>query len=212
MVCPGGRVKCNLRSGPATAWRKPAGDDREKCHVNCLYKSPKNIVMEPVIVHNAPHEEWVAAVARGAPEKFPIRHSPLRNASDPDPPMWRWMPLLQSMSRLLWWCRPFRLLQWTAFVVICAVVWVVLNYSTLQEYFRERDRLEHYRESVTHLQKQQNQLVEERTALLAGGFPAEKAIRERLLMVKPGEHVLFIETPQAARAVTGTTATAVTRP
>lgn len=106
--------------------------------------------------------------------------------------------MFQLLTILLSFCRPSRLIPWALFFLLLAVAWLAVNYTTLQRYFAERERRNTYRETVVRLQQQQQQLQNEQAALQAGGFPAEKAIRERLMMVKPGEKILFIETPVPA--------------
>jgi cell division protein FtsB len=78
---------------------------------------------------------------------------------------------------------------------MAAVIWLIFDYSLLQEYFQARERRNQYREQVAQAEKRQDNLKLEHEALKQGGFPAEKAIRERQRMVKPGEKVMFIETP-----------------
>jgi len=99
------------------------------------------------------------------------------------------------LSILLSICRPARLLRWALLIVVLLAAWMALNYTKLQDYFSARERRNTYRESVARLQKRHEQLTREHAALLAGGFPAEKAIRERLKMIKPGEKVIDIQMP-----------------
>ena len=78
--------------------------------------------------------------------------------------------------------------------------WLLVNSATLREYFQARARKDQYVKFVSRLERDQAELLAERAALQSGGFPKEKALRERLLMVKPGEEILFIETPDATPA------------
>lgn len=92
---------------------------------------------------------------------------------------------------------PLRAIKWAAYVVVCCMVWMLFNRDTLRDYFQARTRQEQYTKNVARLQRDQSALLAERAALQAGGFPKEKALRERLVMVKPGEEILFIEAPDA---------------
>lgn len=88
--------------------------------------------------------------------------------------------------------------RWFAVVAGCLLLWIVINYEPLREYFAMRDKLDTYQQTNDQLERDRNELVKEHDALQAGGFPAEKAIREKLLMVKPGEEVYTIEDQTSA--------------
>lgn len=100
--------------------------------------------------------------------------------------------LLHALSMI----RPLALLRWGIIIVLLAILWVASHYEALQTYFTARERRQEYSEQVNRLQQEQGRLQAEQAALRSGGFQTEKAIRERLLMVKPGEKILFIETPE----------------
>lgn len=95
---------------------------------------------------------------------------------------------------------PGTLLRVMIYAIVGSALWVSINFSTLQEYFRARDRYQNYQQTVTELQREQERLMGEQAALKDDGFPKEKAIRERFLMVKPGEEILFIERPDEGKA------------
>jgi cell division protein FtsB len=96
--------------------------------------------------------------------------------------------------------QPGRFVRWLVLVsVSLGLLWVLINYETLGEYFSARDRLRSYRDANSRLQRRQAELESELEALEAGGFAAEKAIRERLYMIQPGEKIIFIETPEPSR-------------
>lgn len=97
--------------------------------------------------------------------------------------------LVEILSRL----RPLKIVRWFAVVAACLLLWIVINYEPLREYFTMRDKLGSYTQTNDQLERERNDLAKEHDALQAGGFPAEKAIREKLLMVKPGEKVYVIE-------------------
>lgn len=103
--------------------------------------------------------------------------------------------MLNFIYQVFAWCWPAALLRGLAYLMAGTVIWLILNYSTLQNYFAARERLQTYEREVSRLQDQQSRLIEERAQLQAGGFPAEKAIRERFHMVKPGEKIIFVQPP-----------------
>jgi cell division protein FtsB len=106
--------------------------------------------------------------------------------------------LLEIVSRL----RPLKMVRWLAVVAGCLMLWIVINYQPLREYFSMRDNLETYRETNGKLERTRSDLTKENEALQAGGFPAEKAIRERLLMIKPGEKIYTIQTAPTTDSLT----------
>ena len=92
--------------------------------------------------------------------------------------------------------RPTKLLWPLACLLAVSVCWIVLNYWKLQEYFSARDQRQRTRQTVGELERERARLLAERAALQGEGFATEKAIRERFLMVKPGEHIIFVEPPE----------------
>jgi len=105
--------------------------------------------------------------------------------------------VVDFIAELLDRLQPARFLRWLTFVILSlGILWILINYETLGEYFEARDRLTAYNENNARLQQRQAELESELKALESGGFPAEKAIRERLFMVKPGEKIIFIEEPE----------------
>lgn len=101
---------------------------------------------------------------------------------------------LLSILRVI---NPFALLRWVFYVSAAAVIWLLFDYPLLREYLDARQRRDEYKVLVRHETERRDNLKAEHDALREGGFPAEKAIRERQRMVKPGEKVLFLETPAA---------------
>jgi cell division protein FtsB len=108
--------------------------------------------------------------------------------------------LFYLLTKLLSFCRPARLFRWLILAVGGTVLWLTINYSKLQEYYTAHENRNNMLDSVNKLQKQRNKLVREWAALQAGGFPLEKAIRERFMMVHPGENILFIDPPETKDA------------
>lgn len=108
--------------------------------------------------------------------------------------------ILEILSRL----RPLKLVRWLAVVGACLLLFILINNQPLREYFTMRDNLDTYRQTNAQLERERNDLLKEDEALQAGGFPAEKAIRERLLMIKPDEKVYFIENLQTTGTTTST--------
>lgn len=102
-------------------------------------------------------------------------------------------PLLDFLLNCIPWRLPAFLLKWLVGVAAAVALLVYLNFSTLQQYFEARDRRDGYQESVRSLQQQHAELLREQAELRSNGFEKERAIRERLLMVRPGEQILFIE-------------------
>ncbi|MCE5228280.1 septum formation initiator family protein [bacterium] len=102
--------------------------------------------------------------------------------------------MIEILAEILSRLRPLIMVRWLAVVAGCLLLWIVINYEPLREYFAMRDNVEANRETNARLERQRNDLMKENEALQAGGFPAEKAIRERLLMIKPGEKVYMIQT------------------
>lgn len=104
------------------------------------------------------------------------------------------------MSTLLSAFNPLRALKWGAYIVVCCLAWLLLNRDTLREYFEARERKEDYIRDVNRLETEHQQLLAERAALQTEGFPKEKALRERMIMVKPGEEILFVDPPEGSSA------------
>jgi cell division protein FtsB len=103
--------------------------------------------------------------------------------------------MIQLFSLILSLFRPGRLIRWGIFLAGLVFVWGVINFHKIQAYFAAHERRNNHLEAVAELKKERDRLTREQTALEAGGFPAEKAIRERFIMVRPGEKILFVETP-----------------
>ena len=95
-------------------------------------------------------------------------------------------------------CRPMALVKWVVVFICALVLWVALNHATLRQYFAQRERRDTHVAEVKHLKQVLGRLDQERQQLRTGGFEAEKAIRERFYFVRPGEKVIFIETPTPA--------------
>ncbi|MCL5270313.1 MAG: septum formation initiator family protein [bacterium] len=103
--------------------------------------------------------------------------------------------MLKLLNLVLVCCRPAALVKWAVYLLVVAAIWIYFNRATLQAYFAARERYNAYRAEVAAQEKQQARLNAELKALKAGGFPAEKAIRERLFMVRPGEKIIFVDPP-----------------
>jgi cell division protein FtsB len=111
------------------------------------------------------------------------------------------MAPLPPAPSLLRWLRPMRLLWWAACLMAALLGWAWINYPTLQEYFKAQAFRNSQSEQVRQLRQRRDQLDRDQRALQAGtGFAAEKAIRERLGMIRPGEKVLIVATPEPADA------------
>jgi cell division protein FtsB len=104
----------------------------------------------------------------------------------------------ERLTRLIGWQLPGALLRYALLALLGLGALVYLNFPTIQEYFHTRDRRDRYRDSVESLRAEHERLLQEQAALQTDGFDKEKAIRERLLMIKPGERVILVETPDHA--------------
>lgn len=91
----------------------------------------------------------------------------------------------------------FRLpLFWIKSLAFCGILfglWVAVNYQTLREFFQARQRRNETKLAVLDMERQYSSLEREKQALEAWGFPAEKAVRERFKMIRPGEKVILLE-------------------
>lgn len=94
-----------------------------------------------------------------------------------------WTPLL----------RPAAFLKGAAFLACFAGVWFAFNYSTLREYFEARRSRNGNKHDVQELERNFSALVKEKRQLEKWGFSAEKEIRERFKMIRPGEKIILIE-------------------
>ncbi len=89
--------------------------------------------------------------------------------------------------------RPLRLMRWLALGVGCLALWVLINVTPLREYLRLNEELRNHRDTTHRLEQERLNLERERDELQRGDFAAEKAARERLQLIRPGEKIFFIE-------------------
>lgn len=90
------------------------------------------------------------------------------------------------------------MVRWVVALGILAAIWIGLNYRTLSDYFVSRVHRNENKRAVLELDRQHSELMSEKQQLERWGFPAEKAIRERFKMGRPGERVILIEEPSAS--------------
>lgn len=95
-----------------------------------------------------------------------------------------------------WIPRPVTILKCIVYLAVPFALWLMHNYETLTEYFTARAHRDQNKIEVTSLEREFASLLNEKRQLEVGGFATEKAIRERLMMVRPGERVMFIEEPK----------------
>lgn len=95
-----------------------------------------------------------------------------------------------------WFPRPLFLLKWGLLASVAAGLWLAVNYERLQDYFETRARRGEAGRTVETMERQYSQLLQEKKELERWGFSAEKAIRERLKMARPGERIIMIEEPR----------------
>lgn len=88
---------------------------------------------------------------------------------------------------------PTRLFWPASVLVVLLLLWGAFHYPTLHSLLKAREQRDRYRESVAQLEREKAALLTERPSLQGGGFATEKAVRERFLMVKPGEHILLVQ-------------------
>jgi cell division protein FtsB len=91
---------------------------------------------------------------------------------------------------------PFILVKWLAYLAVLFALWLAFNYDTLRDYFSSQTLMRQNQAEVAALESEHKRLNEENKQLEVGGFEAEKVIRERFKMVRPGERVIFIEEPK----------------
>jgi ribonuclease E len=108
--------------------------------------------------------------------------------------------MLDLLLLLLSLCRPARLLSWALCLAGVVALWLAMEKATLRDYIKARARYNSYYEQVQHLQRQQQQYKTELTEIKAGGFHLEKTIREQCPLIRPGEKVVYIETPDDRKA------------
>lgn len=82
--------------------------------------------------------------------------------------------------------------RWALLACLSIFTWVAFNFVTLSEYIEARNRRNHTRREVRSLEADYSRLVTQKQELETWGFAAEKALRERYKMVKPGENVLLL--------------------
>lgn len=91
--------------------------------------------------------------------------------------------------------RPMIVIKWLAYSAILLAIWLGFNYSVLRDYFDARALRNENRRAVAELNRQVSSLLEEKAQLETWGFSAEKAIRERFKMIRPGEKVILLDPP-----------------
>jgi hypothetical protein len=92
-----------------------------------------------------------------------------------------------------WLPRPLVWLKWGIAGAGILALWLALNYGTLNAYFDARARRNEVKRTVQGMEEQFQELQNDQHELEMWGFAAEKAIRERLKMARPGERVIIIE-------------------
>ena len=104
--------------------------------------------------------------------------------------------LMQTEFETSWFPRPFLLLKWGILGAVISALWLAVNYDRLEDYFEARARRSEASRTVQTMERQYSQLLHEKQELERWGFSAEKAIRERLKMARPGENVIILEEPR----------------
>jgi hypothetical protein len=96
-----------------------------------------------------------------------------------------------------WLPRPLLLLKWAFLGAAVSSLWLAFNYDRLKDYFEARVRRSDINRRVESMERQYSQLQQEKSELEKWGFSAEKVIRERFKMSRPGERVIIIEPPSS---------------
>lgn len=94
-----------------------------------------------------------------------------------------------------WLPRPLLLFKWAFLGAAISSLWLAVNYDRLKDYFEARARRSEINRRVETMERQYSQLQEEKIQLERWGFSAEKVIRERFKMARPGERVILIQPP-----------------
>ena len=92
------------------------------------------------------------------------------------------------------------MVRWVVALGVLAAIWIGLNYRTLSDYFVSRVHRNENKRAVLTLDRRRSELMSEKQQLERWGFPAEKAIRERFKMGRPGERVMLIEELSASES------------
>ncbi len=100
---------------------------------------------------------------------------------------------MRLIGKLILHLIPTRLFWPGVVLVALLLLWGAFHYPTIHSLLKAREQRDRYRESVAELEREKATLLTERPSLQAGGFASEKAVRERFLMVKPGEHILLVQ-------------------
>jgi cell division protein FtsB len=101
--------------------------------------------------------------------------------------------MLRLILKILW--TQSLLVLWLGVLVAVAGTWAYWKRDIITSYFESRELRNQTRIEVQTLRKDVKRQEEERNSLSKDSFLSEKAAREIYYMSKPGEKVLFIETP-----------------
>lgn len=103
---------------------------------------------------------------------------------------------MREIARIAFrWIRPFTLLRWTIYFCAAAVLWLCLDFRLLQQYFQARQRHDDYKEQLRQTKERNAKAIQANRELRQGGFKLEQEARLRQ-MIKPGERVIEVRTPE----------------
>jgi len=85
------------------------------------------------------------------------------------------------------------LLQVLGIAVLATVVWISANHHNLSDLGEAWRQRQYYRGELARRQRLILELHQERMQLARGGFPAEKALRERFAYVRAGENLFQVQ-------------------
>jgi cell division protein FtsB len=102
--------------------------------------------------------------------------------------------ILRGLLRFFWNQRG--LFLWAVVMALAALGWAWLKQDVILDYFDKRAQRNRILRDVESLEEDIKRGEREREVLAVGGFEAEKVARERYRLSKPGEKVLYLQTPQ----------------
>lgn len=91
------------------------------------------------------------------------------------------------------------LFRWLVCFGILLFLWAGLNFNRLKEYYQSRDRLQQLELRVARMQSRQGDLEGKIQDWTNNRFAVEKAVREELLLIAPGENIILMEPPELSR-------------
>lgn len=101
--------------------------------------------------------------------------------------------MLRKFLSPRWLLRPLFFLM--LFVIAPLLIWIVWNRALFEDFLSAREERNTKKTAVEKLERQVERLRREKAQLEIGDFALEKAARERLMLKRPGESVMFLTYP-----------------